>query len=176
MSYGMQGNKVPSGYKAGRLQQFTPEQMNLFSQLFSNVMPGSYLSRLAGGDQSMFEEMEAPAMRQFQELQGGLASRFSGGGGGPGAMGARRGSGFQNAANQQTADFAQNLQSQRQQLQRQAIMDLMGLSESLLGQRPYENFLVEKPQSGWQQFANIFGGAAGRGVGRGMEKFIGGLF
>src|SRR5271156_1764295 len=92
---GMQGNKIPSGYKQARLQNFTPEQFELFQQLFSHLGPGSYLSRLAEGDESLFSEMEGPAMRQFQELQGDLASRFSGAG-----MGARKGSGFQNAANQ----------------------------------------------------------------------------
>ena len=55
-------DKVPSGYKAGSLQQFTPEQLQLFQQMFSNVGPESYTSKLAGGDQSLFNEMEAPAL------------------------------------------------------------------------------------------------------------------
>ena len=148
--------KIPKGYSAGKLQQFTPEQIQLFQQNFSHLGPDSYLSRLAGGDQSMFEEMEAPAMRQFQELQGGLASRFSGSG-----MGARRGSGFQNTQNQATSDFAMQLQSQRQSLRRQAIDDLMGFSNQLLNQRPYQNTLQPKQQqesSGW-------GGLIGAGIG-----------
>ncbi len=128
--------KAPKGYSYS--QQFTPEQMQLFQQMFGNVGEGSYLSRLAGGDQSMFDEMEAPAMRQFNEMQGNMASRFSGMG-----MGARRSSGFQNQANQASSNFAQDLQSKRQGLQRQAIMDLMGLSGDLLGQKPYA--LQEKP-------------------------------
>ena len=90
MGYGG-GNKIPKGYEQGTLQQFTPEQMNLFKSMFGQVGPDSFLGKLAGGDQSMFEQMEAPAMRQFQGLQGQLASRFSGMG-----MGSRRGSGFQN--------------------------------------------------------------------------------
>lgn len=149
------GNKVPSGYKVGRLQQFTPEQMQLFQSMFGHVGPGSYLSRLASGSPEMFEEMEAPAMRQFAGLQGQLASRFSGGGG-AGSLGSRRSSGFQNTATQAGSEFAQDLQSRRQQLQRQAIMDLMGLSSNLLGERPYEQFLTEKKKSFWQQ---MLGGA-----------------
>lgn len=147
-NFGMGGvkEKIPSGYKKGTLQQFTPQQMQLFQQLFSNVGPESYLSRLAGGDQSLFEEIEAPAMRQFNQLQGQNASRFSGMG-----LGARRGSGFQNAQNQATSDFAQDLQSRRQELQRQAIQDLMGLSSNLLNQRPYENQLVKKSKPWWQE-------------------------
>lgn len=147
------GQKIPSGYKAGRLQQFSPEQMQLFSQLFSNVSPDSYLSRLAGGDQSLFDEMERPALRQFGALQGNIASRFSGMG-----SGARRSSGFQNAMNAASSDFAQQLQSNRQNLQQQAIKDLMGLSQSLLNQRPYESFLTKKQHkpSFFDQILKVF--------------------
>ncbi len=150
--------KVPKGYKAGALQQFTPEQMQLFQQLFSNVGPESYLSRLAGGDQSMFGEIEAPALKQFSELQGNLASRFSGMG-----MGARRSSGFQNASNSAAMDFASQLQSQRQGLQRQAIQDLMGISNQLLSQRPYERFLTKKQEKTpfWKQMLGLISPVGG---------------
>src|SRR6185295_13694218 len=103
--------KIPKGYKQATLQNFTPEMMDFFQQLMSQLGPESFLSRLAGGDPSMFEEMEAPAWRQFQEAQGDLGSRFSDMG-----MGARGGSGFKNAANQQSSDFAMNLQAQRMNL------------------------------------------------------------
>ena len=158
------GNKVPSGYKMGQMQQFTPEQMQLFQSLFGQVGPGSYLSRLAGGDQSMFEEMEAPALRQFSGLQGNLASRFSGMGSGAQSgmsTGARHSSGFQNTMTQASSDFAQDLQSRRQDLQRQALMDMMGISSNLLGQRPYEQFLYEKKKPFWQQLL----GGLGEGLG-----------
>jgi hypothetical protein len=134
------GNKIPKGYQLGRIQNFTPEMMDLFKRMFSNVGPESYTSRLAQGDESLFEEMEAPAMKQFAGLQGNLASRFSGMG-----MGARRSSGFQNTANQASSDFAQQLQSRRQELQRGAIKDLHGMSTDLLSQRPYDQFLTKKP-------------------------------
>lgn len=164
-------NKVPSGYKAGQLQQFTPEQMQLFSQLFGNVGPNSYLSKLAGGDEDVFRQIEAPALRQFGQLQGDLASRFSGMG-----MGSRKGSGFNIAANQATSDFAQDLAARRHDLQRQAIMDLMGISESLLGQRPYQNYLVPKQQKqGFLQ--SLFGGAPKEtlgALGGGLQGAIGG--
>lgn len=161
---GKVGNKVPTGYKLGQLQQFTPEQNQLFSQLFGLVGPQSYTSRLAGGDESLFNEMEAPALRQFGELQGQLASRFSGMG-----MGARKGSGFNIAMNQAASDFAQDLASKRQALQRQAILDLMGLSNSLLSQRPYEQFLYEKQKKD----KGLFGGFGG--IGGAVLGGIGGL-
>ena len=156
---GKLGNKIPKGYKSGQMQQFTPEQMQLFQQMFSNVSPDSYLSKLAGGDEGLFNEMEEPALRQFAGLQGNLASRFSGMG-----MGARRSSGFQNTMTSAASDFAKDLQSQRQNLQRQAIQDLMGLSSSLLGQRPYEQFLVPKKQSQTaEMFGKLFGAIPGMG-------------
>lgn len=143
-SGGFRGDITPKGYTKGQLAQFTPEQMQLFKQLFSHVDPNSYLSQLASGDEGTFEEMEAPAWRQFQQAQGQLGSRFSQLS--PGAMSAQRGSGFQNAAGQLGSDFAMDLAGRRRDLQRQAIMDLMGMSQSLLGQRPYERALFEKPQ------------------------------
>lgn len=157
--------KIPSGYKKGTLQQFTPEQMQLFQQLFGHVGPESYLSKLAGGDQSMFEQMEAPALRQFSELQGNLASRFSGMGG----LGARRSSGFQNTMNAAASNFAQELQSNRQNLQRQALMDLMGISGELLGQRPQENLLVPKQQK--PNFGGMLGGLLGGFAGSALGPF-----
>jgi len=155
---------IPKGFQKGQLAQFTPEQMGLFQQLFQHVSPQSYLSRLASGDQSAFEQTEAPAMRQFQELQGQLASRFSGAG-----MGARRSSGFQNVANQATSDFAQDLASRRQALQQQAIRDLLGLGESLLAQRPFESFITSKPMPFWKQ---LLGGAS-PGIGSALGNFGG---
>lgn len=158
------GNRIPKGYQQGQLQQFTPEQMKLFQSMFGHVAPGSFLSRLASGDQTIFNEMEAPAMRQFNEMQGGLASRFSGMG-----MGARNSSGFQNTMNSATSNFAQDLQSKRQDLQRQAIMDLMGMSNSLLGQKPYEQFLNKKPDFLSQLLGNL--GGIGDLLG-GISKFF----
>ncbi len=144
------GNKIPKGYQQGRLQQFTPEQTQLLQSMFGDVGQGSYLSRLASGDEGLFEEMERPALRQFSGLQGNIASRFSGMG-----QGGRHSSGFQNTVNAAASDFAQNLAAKRQGLQSQAIKDLWGMKEGLLGQKPYENFLEKKPDF-WSQ---ILGGA-----------------
>lgn len=150
-------DKIPSGYKKGQLQQFTPEQMQLFQSLFSNVGPNSFLSKLAGGDESAFEQSEQPFWKQFQEAQGQLGSRFSQFA--PGAMSAQGGSGFKNAGGQLGSDFAMQLGARRQDLQRQALMDLMGLSNTLLNQKPYENFLTKKSQNPWSEIIGKLGGA-----------------
>jgi hypothetical protein len=151
--------KSQGGYRPAQLQQFSPEQMQLFQQMFGQLGPDSFLSRLAGGDEQMFNQIEAPAMRQFQGLQGNIASRFSGMG-----TGARRSGGFQRTMNQASSDFAQELQSQRMGLQRNAIQDLMGMSNQLLGQRPYENMLIKKDPGIWRQSLMALlnaGGSAG---------------
>lgn len=167
-------NIIPKGYSQGQLGQFTPEQQQLFQHLFSNVGPESFTSKLAGGDQSQFEQMEAPALRQFGQLQQNIANRFSGRG-----SGARRSSAFQNEMSGATSDFAQKLQANRLGLQQNALQQLMEMSNMLLGQRPYENFLIEKQkkQSGLAKAfgiglpalgaigGGIFGGPAGAALG-----------
>lgn len=160
-STGYYKEKIPKGYKAGKLQQFTPEQIELFQSLFGHLGPDSFLSRLAGGDQGMFEQLEAPAMKQFAGLQGDIASRFSG----AGSLGARHSSGFQNYTNQAASDFAQQLQANRLGLQNQATRDLFELSNLLMGQRPYERTLTEKPKKWWESALEGISGGIGQGIG-----------
>ncbi len=152
----LRGDVIPKGYNQGQMQQFTPEQMSMFQQMFAHLGPDSPLSKMASGDQSMFDEMEAPAHRQFQGQLGQLASRFSSGG-----MGGRHSSGFQNSATAASSNFGQDLASKRQELTRQALSDLMGFSNQLMGQRPQDRFLVEKPQkqNPWADIAGKFAGA-----------------
>ncbi len=161
-----------TGYQQTTLKNFTPEQQQLFQHLLGQVGPNSQTSRLAAGDQSQFDQLEAPAMRQFGALQGNLASRFSGQG-----MGGRRSSSFQNAQTSAASNFAQDLQSQRMGLQRQAIQDLMGMGNSLLNQRPYENVLLQKEKPYWQQLGIAGAGGLGQlatGAGNlGIAKWMG---
>jgi len=171
--HGMQ-EKIPSGYRKFSVSQFTPEQTDLFSQLFGYLGPNSQTAKMAQGDQSMFDQIEAPALRQFNELQGNLESRFSSMG-----MGARNSSGFQNASNAAAQDFASQLQSNRQGLQRQALMDLMGMSESLMNQRPYEQGLAQKSQKPpsflqglGMNFANSAASSLGESLGKGAGNWM----
>ena len=171
------GDVIPKGYRGGQIQQFSPEQMKLFQQTFGLVSPDSYLSRLSQGDEELFQEMEAPAHRQFTESLGGIASKFSG----AGSFGSRRSSGFQNTTSAAASQFAQDLASRRQELQRSAITDLAGISQMLLGQRPTEKLLVgheHKPSVGEQALGfagNAIGGVAG-GFGKGFGNQFGNKF
>ena len=166
-SGGLAKNIIPKGYREGRIGQFTPEQMNLFQSLFSQIGPQSYLSRLAGGDEEAFAPMEERAGRDFQDYLGQLGSRFSQLQ--PGAMSAQRGSGFRNAGSDAAKDFALSLAERRHDLQRQAFQDLMGMSSTLLGQRPYETSLIKREQPFWKQLTgglvNSFGQGAGQAIG-----------
>lgn len=159
--------KIPEGYNEYAINQYTPEQQQLFQSSLKHLAPDSFLSRLASGDQSMYEEMERPALRQFGELQGGLASRFSGAG-----MGGRHSSGFQNTMTAASQDFAGQLQSKRQELTRQAITDLMGMSNAFLNQRPQEKGLQEKPKSFLHEAGVAAAGGFGQGVGQGITSFF----
>lgn len=161
VSYG----KSRGGQTPFNMQQFTPEQMGLFQSLFGHLGPDSFLGRLASGDQEGFAEMEAPAWRDFQGLQGQLASRFSGAAGDPRQLSARRSSGFQNTMNQAGSDFAQDLQSKRMGIQNQAIQDLLGMSNQLLNQRPYQQGFLQKSPSAWQQLLGALGGIGGQFAG-----------
>jgi hypothetical protein len=153
------GNKQIAGYDQASLSKLSPEQQQLFSQLMGGSMGGvqaglGNLSGLAAGDQSQFAQLEAPALRQFSQLQGNLASRFSA----PG-LGARKSSGFKNTSNAAAMDLAERLQGQRMGLQQSAIQQLLGLSGQLLGRDTTENFMVKSP---WLSLAEAGIGAAGQ--------------
>lgn len=166
---GRTGLKRPSGYSTFQMPQYTQEQQQLFSDQFQHVNPQSYLGRLAGGDQSAFEEQEAPAMRQFSSLLGNIGSRFSGMG-----LGGRKSSGFQNTVNQAGSEFAQDLASKRMEQRMKALEELMSFSDRLLGQRPYDVGFAEKPQK--PSFWNSFAGGFGQGLGEGIPKAVGASF
>jgi hypothetical protein len=157
--------KRPHGYQKYAMQNFTPEMMDKFMEWMRFNDPDSDLYKMAQGDQSYYDQLEAPALKQFSALQGNIASRFSGAG-----MGARNSSGFQNTLGQAGSDFAEKLQAQRLGLQRQAQQDLFSNYNNLLNQKPYDQGYVEKKprqSSGW-------GALIGGGVGAAAGAYFGG--
>jgi len=144
-----------SGFEIGTINRYNPQQNQLFNQLFGYLGPESYLGKLAGG-QGDFSDIEAPALRQFSGMQGNLASRFSGMG-----LGGRHSSGFQNASTSAASQFAQELQSNRQGLQRQALGDLFNMSNLLLNNSPYQHFAMPKKPSFLE---SLLGGLGGMGA------------
>lgn len=137
-----------SGYSLKQIPNFTPDQMQLFQNLLSSVTPGAqqginYLQKLSSGDNTLFEQLEAPAYSYFNKALGQIGSRFSG-------FGGRDSSSFENATLGSAEEFSKTLQSQRNQIQMDALEKLLGLSQGLLNQRPYQNLLQEKqPKQGF---------------------------
>lgn len=145
-----------SGYKLRNVPNYNPQQMQLFAKLLGPLLGGQglsggldFLQGLAGGDESMFEQAEAPAYRAFNKQIGELGSRFAGFG-----SGSLDSSAFQQATSGAAGELAENLQSKRLGLQTGAIERLLGLSQNLLQERPYDSFL-EKKRSGWDTAGDV---------------------
>jgi hypothetical protein len=160
-----------TGYNQITQPRLSPDQMQLFQRLYqgtsNGIGPGlDQISRLAGGDPSQFQQLEAPAFRQFNDLQANIASRYSGAG-----SGSRNSSSFQNAMGGASADFAERLQSQRLGLQNNAIQQLLGLSQSLLGTDLYDTHFMPKKKPFWEELL----GSAVPGLSQGASS-TGSLF
>lgn len=159
-----------TGYRQISTPTLSPAQMSLFQQIMGGSSEGigaglGNLSGMAKGDQSQFAGLEAPALRQFSQLQGNTASRFSGMG-----SGARKSSGFQNEMSGASTDLAERLQGQRMGLQQNAISQLLGIGQQLLGTQLHENSFIPKKKSFFQE---LMGGMA-PGIGSGFGQ-VGGM-
>jgi hypothetical protein len=137
-----------------------PKTASLHDQLVSLIGGGAgssidLLSKLASGDQGTFQQLEAPAFRNFEQGMGQLGSRFAGMG-----MGATKGSGFKLASGGMAQDLATSLQSQRMNLQQQAISQLLGMSQSLMGTPTQGYGLVQKAPSFWESLLPGMGSSA----------------
>lgn len=169
------GAKTPKGYETYQLPTMEPGIHDMFMKLLGGAGQGALgglqnLQKLAGGDQSYFQQLEAPAFRQFEGAMGQLGSRFAGMG-----MGAGKSSGMKFAAGGMASDLSQQLQSQRMGLQQNAISQLMGMSQNLLGMPTMEYGLAKKPNMWEQIFGPLLGsigGAAGMGGGAALMKKI----
>ena len=162
-----------SGYKSRSVPNMTPQQMQIMSKIFGGLEGGlggglDFLSKLASGDEEMFQQTEAPAYAAFDKLLGQLGSRFAG-------MGALDSSAFQNATSGAAGELSQNLQANRMGLQQGAIDKLLGLSDSFLGQRPYDTFLEKNEGFDWGGLLGgllgSFGGPALGTMGKGLGSF-----
>ena len=140
--FGGSSSGASSKYKQTQLPNMAPNQMELLNQLIGGIKPGvsggiQYLNKLASGDESLFQQLEAPAHRQFEENLGKIGNRYS-------HLGAQDSNYFENAVSGEGAKMAENLASQRMGLQNQAIKQLLGQSNQLLGAKPYEYGFEEK--------------------------------
>ncbi len=148
-----------------RVPRFDQGQTDAYQQAQALSGPDSFTAKMAQGDPSFFEKMEAPALSQFGQLQGNIASRFSGMGG----MGARNTGGFQNTMSAAGSDLAQQLQGNRVSYQQNAVKQLMEMYHSLMNENPYDQFLMNpaKKRKWWESLLGIgapIAGAVGGGI------------
>lgn len=167
-----------TGYKQIALPRLSPQQQQLFSDVFGPLHSGiggavGQISQLAGGGTpEQWAQLEAPALRQFGQLQGALGARFSGMG-----TGAQRSSAFQQAGNSAAQELAEQLQSQRLGLQQNAIQQLLGLYGNLMGTQTFENAILQKQIPPWKQALIGLAGGLGQlgqsGGQLGIAKYLG---
>lgn len=134
---------IPQGYKQYSLPTMGGQQKQIYDLLSSQFQQGapdlySQLRSMASGAPNL--ALEAPIKRQYQEeIIPQLAAQY-------GMSGTHKSSGFQNQIARQGRNLAEDLASQRSQMQQQAIQNLLGLGSQLLG-TPTEQFgLVEEAQ------------------------------
>jgi len=121
-------------------------------------------------DPQFFQNMEAPAMRQFnEEIIPGVANRFASMGSG-GALGS---TGFRNQLGRESSNLATNLAANRGQMQQ------AGVNQSLqYGQQPFSNLMslygqAMQPTNNQYQAAQpgFFGNVAGSFAGGAAQGF-----
>ena len=152
----------------------TPEQQQLFSQLIGRLggqggQQGQMgqgldlISQLFGGNQQFLEQMQAPALRQFQEqIVPGIAEQFSGAG-----SGAQGSSSFAQALGGAGADLTERLAGQRAEMGAQAQQGGLQALMQMLG-------MAQQPQ-----FANAYQPGQAGGLGSllgGVGQGFGGMF
>lgn len=161
-----------SGYKVKKIPTMGEDQKGLYDQLYGSIRPAlgpatSQLSQLAQGSPGMFQQLEAPAFRQFKEqLMPRLAEQQTARGGG-------RSSGYLNRLEGATSNFAQDLQSQRMGLQQNALAQILGLGQNLMNTQTEQPYYQKKFGT---SLLEGLGGLAGQlpGVGLGIANLMSG--
>lgn len=181
------------GYDLVQTPNMDQSSMDLRNQISQGIQPGlntgiSRLSQQASGDEGYFKGLEGRAFEDFQRGLGQIGSRYAGVG--QGAMSARNSSAFQNETTGAAGDLASKLSEQRLMLQQSALDDLIGLSDMIFKNQPYEFSLMEKQKKKkWWEKAiggaapvagaiggGIFGGPAGAALGAGLGSSFGSAF
>lgn len=155
---------APSGYSQFELPTMGGGQKQIYDMLKSQIMGGqgqdvfAKLFGTAGGSQEGFDQMEAPAMRQFQQqILPGIANRYVG-------SGISGSSGMQNAFANAGQGLAENLQANRMGYHERARDQVMNLMQSLLG-TPTSQFGLTKKQTPGADFLGSIGSGIGAGLG-----------
>lgn len=122
-----------------------PLQMQLMQQLIQGIGPGigqgtDFLTKLLSGDESIFKEIEAPMIRQFeQQTVPGLAERFTAQG-----SGGQSSSAYQQQLGAAGSRLAQDLASQRAGYRMSALDRLLSQAQAASSMQPY-SFVPRTP-------------------------------
>ena len=166
MAYGFQKfDPGISGYRGYVGSTMDPLQQSLYQSLIGGISanPAEMYSQMAKNPEEYYRPIEQAALQQFRdEVMPSIASRFAGRLGGSAAQGALARAG---------SDITSALSMQRQQMQQQALQNLLQLEQSLLNKPTFERHLFEKQRkpSVWDQLSPYLGkllkagGAAGVG-------------
>lgn len=165
---GQMGMGAPEGYSAYSLPTMGGGQQDIY-----NMLKGAFMGQpsqggagdvyknllsMAQGKSDAFEQLEAPALAQFQQqIAPGIAQRYAGSGIGSS-------SGMQNAIAGAGANLAQNLQGQRMGLMQQSIHDVLGLGNMLLGM-PTQQFGLAQNPTGMADFMRLLGNVGAQAAG-----------
>ncbi len=152
----------PSGYNLVQLPKYSPQQMERsqarLGQLGESAGRGTdLLSKLALGDDSSYNDLAAPALRDFRERAlPEIAQRFQGTGG-------LNSSSFANAATSAGTDLTERLSAQRAIIQDRSLSNLLNLEQSLLQNSPYDHYYQpnQNKRSLWESLRGPLVGAAG---------------
>jgi hypothetical protein len=160
---GSQKPGIPKGYGMYNLPTMGGGQEDIYNMLKGQFQGGggdvyNKLLSMAQGQPGAFEQMEAPALAQFQQqIAPGIAQRYAGSG-----IGAS--SGMQNSLAGAGGNLAQNLQSQRMGLMQQSMHDVMGLGNMLLG-TPTQQFGLYQKENIFRDLMQLLGGASSQALG-----------
>lgn len=166
--------KPPKGYGAYSLPTMGGGQADIYNLLKNQFQGGAgdiyqKLFGMARGDAGTFDQLEAPALRQFQEqIAPQIAQRYAG-------SGISGSSGLNNSLAGAGANLAENLQGQRLGLMQQSMHDVLHLGDLLLGTPTQQYGLYQKENQGrdWMQLLGSLGTQIGGGY---LGSKLGGLF
>jgi len=139
--------QVPVGNDVGRqalrnqMQQVSPittKAINSLSQL------AGFSDNANGADNGLQAYKQQQQNRFNQEIVPGILQRFGG----------QRGSGLNNSLASASQGLGENLAARREDMQMNALQQLLGLNSQLMNTKDYEHGFLQDPESGWSQFAS----------------------
>lgn len=144
----------------------TQGQIDLLERLIgksqSAIDPAyDFLTQLLSGDETIFRQLEQPAIRAFEEeIAPSIAERFSGAG-----AGAQGSSAFQQQLATAGSRLSQSLAEQRTGMRMSALDRILGQLDRPLGYQPYQQTFVPKQSGFLEELGLGIPGAIGRLIG-----------